>query len=260
LVQKYSIAGAKVFASGEYGQVPYHDYVLKNAFPCKPLSIRVQALAYDGILRCQQSKEFGNPDIVLFGDSHAEHLFVGLSKKFPNNNVGFYIQGGAPILSSPQFDPIIEFISESDFIKTVFYNAQWSIYNFDYIIFRNTLSKLTKKDRSVFVLTDSTYFPFDAFACKFRQGLPTPNKNCTISISESRNQVSKNIIRLANDSAVSGVEILKTHDLFCFDERCNMVIGGQLLYRDNNHFNVNGSILFADYLFSRYPNLNKIPK
>jgi len=46
--------------------------------------------------RYRQSRS-GEVDVVVVGDSHAEHLFVGLAEAAPEKNAAFYISGGLPI-------------------------------------------------------------------------------------------------------------------------------------------------------------------
>jgi len=37
------------------------------------------------------------------------------------------------------------------------------------------------------------------------------------------------------------IQLLQTMKYFCHEKECSMIQGGELLYRDNNHLNINGS-------------------
>ncbi len=81
--------------TGDIGHLQFHKYIDEKYFDCEPKSIALSALAWDGFLRCKQSKK-GSPEVILLGDSHAEHLFLGLAEYIPNKNIAFYISGDKP--------------------------------------------------------------------------------------------------------------------------------------------------------------------
>jgi peptidoglycan/LPS O-acetylase OafA/YrhL len=100
--------------SGDTAHLQFHTYIDQNFYDCEPSSIARSALGWDGFLRCKQSKP-GVPDIVILGDSHAEHLFIGVAENLPDLNAAFYIQSGGPFIDNPQFKEIFgELLSNNE--------------------------------------------------------------------------------------------------------------------------------------------------
>ena len=70
------------------------DYMDKHFYECEPSFIMTDLKTRkdrDGdIPRCRQSHRGGSYDIAIIGDSHAEHLFIGLAKALPEKNVLYY--------------------------------------------------------------------------------------------------------------------------------------------------------------------------
>ena len=67
---------------GDVGHLEFHKYIDKKYYDCEPKSLASQALKWEDFLRCKQSK-IGSPQLILLGDSHAEHLFIGLAEAQP---------------------------------------------------------------------------------------------------------------------------------------------------------------------------------
>jgi peptidoglycan/LPS O-acetylase OafA/YrhL len=64
---------------GEIDHISFHEYAQNHFYPCTPQSIRKDAIFFGDALRCLQSKEDKPLDVAIIGDSHAEHLFLGLA-------------------------------------------------------------------------------------------------------------------------------------------------------------------------------------
>lgn len=68
---------------GDIGHAEFNHYLFENFYACTPSSIHKQAPVWEGYHRCLQSHEDKALDIALVGNSHAEHLFIGLAENFP---------------------------------------------------------------------------------------------------------------------------------------------------------------------------------
>ena len=75
-----------IVAGGDVNSSDFFDYMNSRYIDCEPNEITENALVWEGVLRCKQTRE-GNSDWVLLGDSHAEHLFLGLAEAFPSRNI-----------------------------------------------------------------------------------------------------------------------------------------------------------------------------
>ena len=73
---------AVVRNDGDVGHVLFHRYAVEHFYPCMPIAIREEAtaLAFGEFGRCLQSKKDAPIDVAIIGDSHAEHLFLGLAE------------------------------------------------------------------------------------------------------------------------------------------------------------------------------------
>ncbi|RYZ79870.1 MAG: acyltransferase, partial [Proteobacteria bacterium] len=80
-----------VVNQGEIDHLTFHKFGNDRFFPCEQPSIKANALDYEGTLRCYQSQKGSDYDLILLGDSHAEHLFYGLAEVFPEKNIIYAI-------------------------------------------------------------------------------------------------------------------------------------------------------------------------
>jgi peptidoglycan/LPS O-acetylase OafA/YrhL len=74
--------------TGDYGHSEFHQLLDESFSDCEPEAIANSALYWDGYLRCKQTRP-GKAEIILLGDSHAEHLFLGLAEELDKNNIAF---------------------------------------------------------------------------------------------------------------------------------------------------------------------------
>ncbi|MGI4859499.1 MAG: acyltransferase family protein, partial [Janthinobacterium lividum] len=110
---------------GEIGHLAYHKYVAEKYYRCTPEMLAREAPEWTGFVRCMQSRPGPDVDVALIGDSHAEHLFLGLADALPNRNVAFYIKGSPPFLGNADFSNIFKVVADSKTIKTVVLTMFW---------------------------------------------------------------------------------------------------------------------------------------
>lgn len=235
--------------SGDIGQLEYHRKIAQQYFICTPQSVAKEALRWEGFIRCMQSKSSSNVDIALLGDSHAEHLFLGMAEALPEKNIVFYIRNGIPLISNPEFKNIYNAIASSKTIKTVvltmFWNHRYSqlppgISMEASII--DTIDLLTKSGKKVYLVDDVPSFRYGPEECNGRPLALSNQSFCQISLEEANRQskvYEADLLRVTQ--ARPEVKILRVKKFLCNDLRCSMVIDNQLLYRDKNHLNLNGS-------------------
>ena len=105
-IRSRAIEHQTVKYDGDIGHEEFHDYISAHFYPCTPAWVYNSSLIWEGAVRCNQSKRGRPLDTILLGDSHAEHLFIGLAEALPNQNVGFYIRGVPPIRTNSEFQPL----------------------------------------------------------------------------------------------------------------------------------------------------------
>jgi hypothetical protein len=228
---------------GDLGHAAFYAYLRRTSLPCTPAALRRRALAWHGVLRCRQSKPGADLDVAIIGDSHAEHLFLGLADALRGENVGYYIVDDLPDLRDPSFARIVRHVASTPSVRTVVVNAFWRDRPIDANRLAATLRALGRK--RVFVTDDVPFFPFDPFDCKYRKALFLPS-DCTTS-TKAFHAWYEGWYRMlrAAVAQVPGARLLRTARFFCGPSTCSMSRNGQLLYRDYNHLNINGSRYLA---------------
>ncbi len=74
-----------------------HDYRFGGFDDCASSVLREMATTSPNYeVRCQQSKPGPDIDVALVGDSHVEHLFIGLKEALPDLNI-MYFTANAPL-------------------------------------------------------------------------------------------------------------------------------------------------------------------
>jgi len=243
--------------TGDVGHDKFHAILNEDYVPCTPKHIFDAALVWKGTTRCHQSKKDVPIEIALIGDSHAEHLFIGLSKRLDRNSV-YYIRNAIPIVSNPQFKDIFSYVLTEDSIETVILSAYWffrlrevpdsSTFEDEFAM---TISELAAKKKRVWVLEDTPTFSFDPEVCKFKRKFRQAVRcNDESKWHAQRNNYYMPAMRRVS-SNFNNVFVVPTFDIMCSDSICSMEKNEQLLYRDRSHLNVNGSNYVIESLLER---------
>ena len=236
---------------GDIGHEEFHKYLDEKYFDCEPKAVAESALSYGPFLRCKQSHQ-GTPEIVLLGDSHAEHLFLGLAENLPDKNLAFYIQDGKPYVGNLVFKPIFdELLSNGQTQQIIF--TMYYLEKVDpldggfYEGFSSTIKALLKAGKSVTLVGDVPSFNLNPIQCLARK----LSADCILSIEDVERQrmIYDNVLdRLANEFRLNYVRI---DEIFCSDKICSMSQGNSILYRDNHHLNIIGSKIVGKFLAAK---------
>jgi peptidoglycan/LPS O-acetylase OafA/YrhL len=235
---------------GDIGHVEFFKYMDANFVDCEPKSMAEQALSWDGFIRCKQSMK-GLPEVVLVGDSHAEHLFLGLAESIPGKNVAFYIQAGIPYIGNSEFDTIFSEVLRNTNIRHVFLTMHYfgrvdAQGNGLYDGFSTTIKALRGAGKSVTLVGDVPVFEYDPSACVYsRKKMET---SCAIGVEDARRQRERYDALLSKLAVDHGLRYVRLDESLCGDAECVMFKGDSILYRDNNHLNIAGSKMVGRYL------------
>jgi peptidoglycan/LPS O-acetylase OafA/YrhL len=256
---KYALPGA----IGDRALNEYFEAVYAEFGPCSAGPLKDEAPRYHKFIRCFESKPGLPIDIAIVGDSHAEHLFLGIAEALPQKNVAMYMSGSIPLSSNVAFDHIYKAMVESKEIKTVVIASFWSprnsrnIYPSDLdATLADTVNPLLRSGKKVYLTEDTPNFPFDASHCKYRRlvqwGPDTCNEDADFFRSQQRSYLPA-FHRAEHQS--SNLKVLKLSDLFCDDMICRMQLAGTLMFRDRDHLNVAGSRAVGVRLLQTNPEL-----
>ena len=249
-----------ILLKGDVEHFDYHEYIDDKYIDCEPKKIAAQALLWDGFLRCKQTKK-GEPEYILLGDSHAEHLFLGLAEKLKEKNVVFYIFGAAPYLSEAKFSAIFEYLSNMTEPKTIFLNMHYfgriqKKLDFEYE-FDNTIKFLKNFNHKVILVGDIPQYKVHPGDCVYGSSLGQAQRYCSMPRSNFIEQTAvyeESLLLLAEQNEVHYIPI---HLPLCNSNTCSMIQNDIILYRDKNHLNIPGSKLIGAYLAEQLNLLNK---
>jgi len=214
-------------------------------------------------LRCRQSKSKRDIDVALVGDSHAEHLFIGVAEALPDKNVVFYIRDSPPFLYNKDFAQIFKEIISNKSIHTVIYSMMWQYRQKQLPAGANleqelakTVDALMAAGKKVYLVDDVPDFSFTPDRCQGRRWLATRPTICEMSAEEDKKLYEEYVTSLENVVASRPAsKLLSVHRYFCDDSECRMTKGRQLLFRDRDHLNINGSRLAGTRLVADNPDL-----
>lgn len=244
-----SIDLREVKYDGDIGHTAFHSYIEDRFFPCTPRSVRDQAERWEGIVRCSQSRRDKTIDTVVLGDSHAEHLFIGLAESLPNKNVAFYIRNGMSVRSNPGFKIIFDAIDSNPHITQVLIASLWSLRKVPVTDMIETIHSLQNSGKLVFITDDTPDFSFDPVLCKFR-GECTESSSAFMGRYETYEQDLRKVVESS-----PGVELIRTTEYLCNSGVCKMGENGSLFYRDPNHLSIPGSQFVGAEMVRRHPRL-----
>ena len=245
------IMQARVQANeGDIGHEAFHAYYATHFFPCADARVHAKSEKWGDLVRCFQTKRGQSIDLVMIGDSHAEHLLLGLAEALPHLNIAVYPRSELPFTNSSEYTEIFQSLLNDNHIKHVLLTSMWAVAPLttdERVAFERhlaaTVELLTTAGKKVVLTTDTPKFGFDPQRCKFSHPL-SGQSSCDES-NESYRRVQSTYVPLfvAASKRNANVSLIHFDDLFCDDSMCRMAIDGRIFFRDNNHVNVFGSQL-----------------
>ncbi|KPF92358.1 hypothetical protein IP81_06775 [Novosphingobium sp. AAP83] len=237
---------------GDVGHTYYHRYIDDTFFDCSPKEIANKALIWEEFLRCKQSKS-DTPIIALVGDSHAEHLFVGLSNNV-DDNVVFYIKSSVPTLKNVEFSDIFQYILNENDVKIVIFSVYYERINDIYDIpqFKNnmisTIRTLQSSQKQVFFVKDVPSFRIDPESCILSKTTQIAYERCKFDKNQFL-QKTKRYNEILNDIKMeTNIAVYDPINDICDKKFCSMIKGNRIIYRDGNHLNLIGSEMIGKNL------------
>ncbi len=242
---------------GDYGHDSFFKYHEDHYLRCQNPNIYNSSSTYKKWVQCWQTMH-GEPDIVLLGDSHAEHLFAGLANAFADKNIAFYIKGGRPALDDENFRTIFEELGRSKKQMHIFLANH---YLPDYQNnperlrqdFGGTMAYLTDAGHKVAIIGDILRFDGSPQDCLGQSNRPILRKmpdleKCVIDFEQAAQQESVYEPVLKSLAAQYASPYFPLSRLICSETNCSMISNGVLYYRDSNHLNIEGSVFVGSRL------------
>ena len=234
--------------TGDIGHDAFHAYYAEHFHPCADQRVYAKSEKWGELVRCFQTKRNAPIDLLLIGDSHAEHLLLGLAQALPHLNIAVYPRSELPFINSKEYVEIFESLLADRQLKYVLLTSMWAVAPLsadERAAFErdlaSTVSKLVDGGKHVFLTTDTPKFGFDPQRCKYQHPL-TGRSGCTESnLSFQQVLTSYEPLLQKMQRQHSQVQVLRLDDLFCDEQSCRMAVDGRMMFRDNNHVNIWGS-------------------
>jgi len=238
--------------AGDVGHDEFNQYLDANFQDC---SIKNSYPEITKEIRCK-SNHSSTSDIVLLGDSHAEHLFPGYVNAFPDKNITYYTAGAPPYLHVDEFKLIFEELLEREIESQIHIAIHFPFrlnpkelkkYGSIEAGLKESITKLKDAGHSVFLLADIPWYEIHAANCIFLNEGKAP-RQCEMNLSAIYKQESHYlplIKTLTNETDIKTIEI---KDPLCSETKCSMIIDNTIYYRDGNHLNIPGSNLIAEHI------------
>jgi peptidoglycan/LPS O-acetylase OafA/YrhL len=253
---------------GDIRHDDFHKYSEEHFYPCKPDHIYKKSLSWASFVRCQQSQPGSTIDIAIIGDSHAEHLFIGLAESLPSKNIVYYLKPGYPFIENKEYSEIFDHVIENHSIKVVILTmAWWRIIDRSPEQIRQQVLKTAQlflNAGKVVYMTDDVPGGAEAIRCKgirwISKGLlldqPCFRKGDMLKGSDFKEPFPLAVMLNAVKSNPE-IKLLETYKYFCNENGCTMLNENNILYRDSNHLNILGSRFVGSQLVKEYPELKK---
>ncbi len=229
--------------------IEFFQYMDKKYYDCENNFLRSKALKFSGFVRCKQSKIDTPVDVAIIGDSHAEHLFIGIAESFNKKNVVYYIKGDFPVTAKDDFRAIYKEVIADEYVESVIITSYWvdkllSNENPSKLAFLLELSvhELVKSGKKVYLLGDTPQFSFDPVKCKLVRPFSIVGRVCE----EENHQYLENkkkysVILESISKNIERVEYIDLGDVFCQASVCSMLKSDKVFFRDTHHLSIEGS-------------------
>jgi len=239
-------AQLKILNEGDIGHEEFRTYLHAQPNYCEYKDIAP--------LVCAERLSRYKSIIAVIGDSHAEHILLGLTEALPNTGfMLFDANQTLPFFSSSLSSHFFDVIERNSKIDSVILVAYWGLrkqlippdssYAKEATL---TANKLTTYGKKVFLVDGTPNFSFLPIKCKYDWPF-LRTQQCTENqlFNKQHVQYYPDFIAASQNSPIHLIEL---KPLFCDEITCNMAKDGKLFFRDDNHLGMNGSRYIAPTL------------
>ena len=114
--------------------------------------------------------------------------------------------------------------------------------------FGNTIRLLQSVGHEIVLIGDIPKYEIHAQDCVYARNALAAKEQCSMNRKEAVQQELIYRNTLTELSKSFSVKYYSISEYLCGDEICSMVLGDVILYRDNNHLNIPGSVFIGKHL------------
>jgi peptidoglycan/LPS O-acetylase OafA/YrhL len=232
-------AQLKILNDGDIGHDEFRTYLHAKPNYCEYKDVTPAA--------CGEKFSSFKRIIAVVGDSHAEHILLGVSDAMPE--VAFMLfdtNQTLPFVSSALSNHFFDVIDGNSKIDAVVLVAYWhlrkdliapgSSYLQEII---TTAQKLSNHGKKVFLVDGTPNFSFLPTKCKYEWPFLRIQQCSEITLFAK--QHSQYFADFQEAEKVAPIKLIGLMPLFCSGDTCTMAKDGKLFFRDDNHLSINGS-------------------
>lgn len=240
---RYESGAVSGALGGDIGAKTFDDFVGSNTRPCQATAIVITNAIGPA---CLDAGAFGDPQVVVIGDSHAGHLLPGLASSAPNIAFRYLYTTSLQYPDVDERARLLRTLQFTSSAQVVVVNAFWVHARGFGPDLRQFIIELRDLGMQVLVMDDVPDFPFDSFACKYGLSSFVALNRCEQPLAsfQDRYQAYERELSVAT-AGIPGAQLVRTANQFCSQTSCSMSDGKRVLYLDANHLNVSGSIRVA---------------
>ncbi|MBB1517109.1 acyltransferase [Tessaracoccus sp. MC1679] len=203
----------------------------------------------------------GEAQLLLIGDSHAEHLIPGFRELFPDLNFEVItVRSPKPFGSLDGVARLLAYVEQNPNLSTVIYSRQLGrdgggLSAAEEQGMRAAVDGLANLGRKVFVLDDNPTWPMDMSSCTHRHSLALPGQICEWDASYFASGFEARTADLHRVLDGTGAEVVSIHGAFCDESVCRRATDTTQLYSDSDHITTAGATTALTYALENNPML-----
>ncbi|WP_296614172.1 acyltransferase family protein [Sphingomonas sp.] len=220
--------------------------------------------------RCVRGASMSGPGILLWGDSHAAHLALGLERAARPAGAHVVIrtmgacnaggrdgeaQAGPSASACATFNASVlsgvAALKRTSALRTVLLAGDWGMDGRDWEArLARVAASLRAAGLDIVLAQDLPLQPPNYLTCAARRS----PRDCAVSREAVDTQLAANDAVLRRIAAANpGVTVWTPRDALCPERRCVTVMGGRLLFRNRSHLTLDGSAVLAPTLVPIIP-------
>ena len=240
-----SAAQAMLQLKGDVGHHTFFEWMDQHYITCPESALTVDVDVWEGHVRCKQARP-GPVEYAIVGDSHGEHLFPGLAENLPGNTA-YYFRISPILKDNPEYASIYAHVLQSSSIHTVILTMFWEPRLVE-IPGNQTLTQhlvelarmFETAGKRVIFTNGVPWFRVDPQVCSSVRQFQFRTSPACVYDRPMHPTLQKTFAELAR--ALPQVTIIDTYGHYCQGERCRMNDPDAVLFRDDNHLNLLGSL------------------
>lgn len=199
------------------------------------------------IFDCYETTDEEEIDILVLGNSHAAHLIPGIVIKNPNIKLRYLSFSGGFTSGNPDLLRTLNYWDSSGgHARQVHINSFWQIEKTDFRELGETLARLEIRQRDTFIYDDVPNFKISALRCKYSELFVVPAL-CEEHLPNFQAHLEEFWVSIGEH--LPEANLVKSSKFFLVDNSYfRMAMDGKILFRDQNHLNVIGSLELSEYL------------